>query len=333
MRKMCAVSVNGEDFSACRGELLLDAALMQGVDIPHDCRSGHCGTCRARVLEGRVYGGESDGDEPGVVRACQARIIGDVTLETDAMPDILSTAARVSALSRLAHDVVEVAIEPARPVLYLPGQYFQVRFRGFPARCFSPTVALDGADDQSIRLHIRRVPKGRVSSVIGSAIRPGHRLKLDGPFGSAYLRSDLPNRLVLVAGGTGFAPIWSIATAAIDEDPDREMVVVAGTRSLDDLYMVPALCRLAHYPNVRVIPVTDMPQNVTNVVRTGRPTDHVPTLFEHDTVYACGAPPMVEAVAQMAAAAGARCFSDAFVSPHRKEGGLLSRAMTWVTAA
>ncbi len=304
---------------------------MQGIDIPHDCRSGHCGTCRTRVTEGRVYGGESD--ESGVVRACQARIIGDVTLETDAMPNILSTTAKVSAVVRLARDVVEVSIETGRPVFYLPGQYFQVRFRGYPARCFSPTVALDGGNDQMIRLHIRRVPDGRVSSALGGAIRAGHRLRLDGPFGSAYLRNNLPNRLVLIASGTGFAPIWSIATAAIDEDPDREMVLVAGARSLDDLYMVPALCVLAHFPNVRVIPVTGTPQTVTDVIRTGRPTDHLPALVDRDIVYACGAPRMVEAVAQRAAAAGARCYADAFVPPQRNENGLLSRAMAWVTAA
>jgi 3-phenylpropionate/trans-cinnamate dioxygenase ferredoxin reductase subunit len=138
---------------------------------------------------------------------------------------------------------------------------------------------------------------------------------------------------VLVAGGTGFAPMWSIATAALDEDPEREMVVVVGGRALDDLYMVRALCRLARHANVRVIPVTDMPQTVTPVIRSGRPTDHVPKLFEDDMVYACGAPPMVEAVARMAAAAGARCYADAFVPPQQSDDGLLSRAMIWMTAA
>ena len=323
-KKLCTVSVNGEEFYARRGELLLDAALTRGVDLAHDCRSGRCGTCRVRVVDGRLIGG--DCGEPGVALACQGRIIGDLAIEVEAMPEVLRTAARVSRLRRLTSDVVEVAIEPARPIVYLPGQYFQVRFRGFPARCFSPTVPLEGRDDRTIRLHIRRVPNGRVSSALGTQIRPDHRLKLDGPFGSAYLRAELPHRIVLVASGTGFAPIWSIATAAAEQDPKREMVIVVGARSLADLYMVPALCWLARLPNVTVIPVTDLPQSVTPAVRTGRPTDHVPPLSEHDVVYACGAPPMVAAVARMAAAAGARCYADPFESPRDRKDGLLSRA-------
>ena len=310
--------------------MLLDAALRQGIDIPHDCRSGHCGTCRTRVVAGRLLGGNCD--EPGVARACQARLIGDVAIKIDAMPEILSTAGRVRALTKLTRDVIEVSIEPARPVRYLPGQYFQVRFRGFPARCFSPTLALDAKDDTSIRLHIRLVPNGRVSSAFGSAIRSGHSIKIEGPFGSAYLREDNHNRLVLIAGGTGFAPIWSIAAAALRENPHREIVVVVGARSLDDLYMTPALCWLARHPNVTVVPVTDTPQTITRAIRTGRPTDHAPILTRDDTVYACGAPPMVQAAQRMAAMAGARCYADAFVPAGVSEDGLLARTVMWVTS-
>jgi NAD(P)H-flavin reductase/ferredoxin len=327
---MCAVLLNGEKFSAQCGELLLDAALTQGVDIPHDCRSGHCGTCRARIIEGRVLGGACD--EPDIVCACQARLIGDVMIETDAMPEILSTAGQVRALAPLTSDVLEVTISPARPIRYLPGQYFQVRFRGFPTRCFSPTIALDAINDGTIRLHIRRVPNGRVSSALGTVIKAGHRVKLDGPFGSAYLRNEEAGRLVLIAGGTGFAPIWSIAVAALQENSNREIVVVAGVRSLDDLYMTPALCWLAHYPQVKIIPVTDVPQTESSVIRAGRPTDHVPPLDEQDTIYACGVPPLVQAVQHMAAAARARCYADAFTMPERGHDGLLWRAKTWLSS-
>lgn len=283
------------------------------------------------MVAGRLLGG--DCDEPGVVRACQARVIADVAIQTDTMPDILSTAGRVRALARLARDVIEVSIAPARPVRYLPGQYFQVRFRGFPARCFSPTLALDAKDDRTIRLHIRRVPKGRVSSALGGAIRTGHGVKIEGPFGSAYLREETHNRLVLIAGGTGFAPIWAIAAAAIRENSEREIVVVVGARSLDDLYMTSALCWLARHRNVTVIPVTDTPQTITHAIRTGRPTDHVPVLREDDTVYVCGAPPMVQAAQRMAAAAGARCYADAFVPAGVNEDSLLARTMAWMASA
>jgi len=257
-----------------------------------------------------------------------------VALELDELPEIASTSGRLLALALRAPDVVEVCIEPKHPVVYLPGQYFQVRFRGFPARCFSPTEAMHGpSDDGLIRLHVRRLRNGRVSLALGEDILPGHRLRLDGPFGSTYFREGQSDRLVLVAGGTGFAPIWSIAVAAKLENPMRDMVVVVGARSLDSLYMVPSLCRLARYPNVTIVPVTNKPQDVTNVVRTGSPVEYLPPLSASDIVYVCGAPAMVDAVATVSAAVGARCYADRFVTAAQTEEGMLSRAATWLAGA
>src|SRR5262245_50528322 len=221
MRTMHRVIVDGEEFAARRGDVLLDAALTNGVHIPHDCRSGHCGTCQVRVLEGEVFGG-GDGR---AVRACRCRIIADVSIAREDVPEVTTMSGRVIGLVPLAPDVVEVAIALQRPTTHLPGQYFQVQFRGFPARCYSPTVPLDRfGDRRSIHLHVRRLPDGRVSADLGGRIGKGHRVKLKGPFGAAYLRPGLPNRLVLVAGGTGFAPIWAIADAAMREHYERELV-------------------------------------------------------------------------------------------------------------
>jgi NAD(P)H-flavin reductase/ferredoxin len=328
MRKIHRVIVNGEEFSACRGDVLLDAALMSGVHIPHDCRSGHCGTCRVRVIDGEVYGGS----DPCDVLACQCRIIADVSVAIEEVPDVVTTSGRVTALVPVAPDVVEVSIAPERPPEHLPGQYFQVQFGGLPARCYSPTVPLDRfGDGRSIHLHVRRLPSGRVSSALGVKIRKGHRVKLKGPFGSAYLRPGLTNRLVMVAGGTGFAPIWSIADAAMRADYERELVLVVSARSIESLYMIPALWRLASCPNVTIVPVTDVPQSVSPVIQTGLPTDYVPELRSDDIVYTAGAPPLVEAVKAMAEASGAVCYADPFEPSTESEDSMLSRAMNWLT--
>src|SRR5215467_842147 len=106
MSKLCRVEVNGQTFSASRGELLLDSALMNGVDIPHDCRSGYCGTCAVTVVEGRVFGGQ-DGDS-SLVRACQCRVISDLAVEIEDVPDTAIEDGRVAALVPLAPTVVEV---------------------------------------------------------------------------------------------------------------------------------------------------------------------------------------------------------------------------------
>ena len=166
MRKTCRVVLNNEPFLANCGDLLLDSALMNGIDLPHDCRSGICGACRVRLVEGRVFGGHEHGDQ--MIHACQARIISDLEVVVEAVPDTTSISARVAAIVRLAPDIVGVDIELPKPLHYLPGQYCKVQFRGFPARNYSPTYPLEGQpDDRLLHFHIRRFPDGLVSSELG----------------------------------------------------------------------------------------------------------------------------------------------------------------------
>lgn len=329
MGKVCRLEINGNAISARRGDLLLDAALLNGIEIPYDCRSGLCGTCRVRVLDGRVFGGKADAE---TVYACQSRIVSDLRIDVEDVPETVTLPGVVADLTPLAADTCEVCIEVPEWPEYIPGQYYSVQFRGFPARYFSPTAPLDWPYDETLmRFHVTRLPNGRVSSALGKRIRAGHRVKLEGPFGSAYLRPFHGQRLVLVASGSGFAPIWSIAEAAIKMEPRREIVLIVSSRRVASLYMVPALCRLALFPNVTIIPVTSEAQDVTAAVRGGKPTDHLPALTPHDIIFAAGAPEMVRAVAQIAADAGAECYSDPFeVASHRTAADLWSRAADWI---
>jgi len=332
MQKTCKVLVNGERFTARCGDLLLDAALRYGVDIPHDCRSGYCGTCRVRIVAGRVFGGE-DGDA-GVVRACQCRMLSDLTVEVEDVPDAEVAHGHVVALERLAPTVVEIRIAVPRPLAFRPGQHCKVQFRGFPPRCYSPTYPVDGMHDATIlRFHVSRVPHGLVSSALGGGIRVGHRVTLTGPLGTAFFRPDHPGRVVLVASGTGFAPIWSIALAAIVERRDRDVVLVVGARNLRSLYMAHALCKLAPFPGVTIVPVVSEAQTFSSAVRVGRPTDFMPALASSDVVYTAGAPAMVQTVARMARAAGATCHMDPFAAQTGRAArrGLLHRATAWLT--
>jgi NAD(P)H-flavin reductase/ferredoxin len=330
MRKTCKVVFNNEPYLANCGELLLDWALMNGIDLPHDCRSGICGTCLVHLNEGTVFGGGEQGN--GMIHACQARIVSDLEITTDTVPEPVTISARVADIVRLAPDVVGVDIELARPLRYLPGQYCKVQFRGFPARNYSPTCPLEGPpDDGRLHFHIRRFADGAVSSALGTDIRIGHHVKLTGPLGSAFLRPDHPGSLVLVASGTGFAPMWSIAVAAIMERPRRELIFVVAARKLQSLYMHAALCRLALFPNVTIVPTVSEPQNVSPAIRIGRPTDHLPILSQNDVVYASGAPAMTERVARIARAAGAKCYTDPFLSNARsaEQNKLMERLIGW----
>jgi NAD(P)H-flavin reductase len=331
MRKTCKVVFNKEPYLANCGELLLDWALMNGIDLPHDCRSGICGTCLVRLNEGTVFGGHKQGDD--MIHACQARIVSDLEITTDTVPEPVAISARVAGIVRLAPDVVGVEIELAQPLRYLPGQHCKMQFRGFPARNYSPTCPLEGRpDDGRLHFHIRRFADGAVSSALGRDIRMGHRVKLTGPFGSAFLRPNHPGSLVLVASGTGFAPMWSIAVGAIMERPRRELIFVVAARKLQSLYMHAALCRLALFPNVIIIPTVSEPQSVSPAIRIGRPTDHLPILSRNDVVYASGAPAITERVARIAKAAGAKCYTDPFLSNAKlaEQNKLMGRLIGWL---
>ena len=326
MRKICKVTVNENTFLANCGDLLLDSALLNGVEMPHDCRSGVCGACRVRLVDGQVFGGTEESSD--MIHACQARIVSDLKLASEPVPDTVSVPARVADLTRLAADVTGVTIELPRPLNYLPGQFCRLQFRGFPERCYSPSYPLEGAPDRRLlQFHIRRFADGAVSSALGHDIRVGHRVRLTGPFGTAYFRPDHQGRTVLVASGTGFAPMWAIAAAAITEQPRRELMFLVATRKIQSFYMHAALCRLALFPNVTIIPMVSEPQNVSPAIRMGRPLDYLPALSPDDVIYTSGAPSMTNDVARAARIAGAVYYTDPFI-PSAKAGesaGLMSR--------
>lgn len=329
MPKNCTVSVNHHRFTAKRGDILLDAALKNGVEIPHDCRSGRCGTCQVRILDGLAISGESAAN--GMVRACQARVLTDLQVLVEAAPDAVTTRGIVTGLAPLAPDVTELRVHLAKPINYLPGQYYRIQFRGFPSRCYTPTQSMSPLNDgpDCIRLHIRRVPDGRVSSALGVSINRGHHLKLRGPYGAAYLRPRQPKRLILISSGTGFAPIWSIMKAALGENPNRPIILILGGGRVEALYMRAAVHTLRRFRNVRIIPVVAEPSGqAARAVLKGHPTDYVPALGPDDTVYACGEPRMVEAARAKASAAGAMFYADPFF-PYDDDVnvGLLSRLL------
>jgi 3-phenylpropionate/trans-cinnamate dioxygenase ferredoxin reductase subunit len=325
------ITINGDSFLARRGELLLDAALSNGIDLPYDCRAGNCGTCCVRLVSGEVRGGE--GAEPGIVHACQCRIVGDAVIERGQPSGVRTVAGVLSSLRPLSTEVMEVGIRTDGALPYHPGQYVQVRFRGYPSRPFSITHPLStNLNSRWVWFHVRRMKDGRVTSSLGRRIKRGHRVKLTGPYGSAHFRPNLDSRLILVATNTGFAPIWSIAVAALREKPERRIMVIAGGRTVESLYMGPALAQLARFPNVLVVPVCSTPQTLTDAVKLGRPTDYLPHLLPTDVLYACGAPGMVDSIKSIAAHIGAVCYADPFLptTDDTVEESVLTRAMRWL---
>jgi 3-phenylpropionate/trans-cinnamate dioxygenase ferredoxin reductase subunit len=303
--------VNGKRIDAERGMTVADAALRGGVVIPTDCASGQCGTCSVRVVAGNVDGVESEVGR--YVLACQARISGPVEVQFEQMAAPVRRRGRVAAVAFLTPDIAEVCVELDDPLVWRPGQYVKLAFQGYPSRDYSPTSPVR-APVRPTRLlfHIRVFQQGAVSSALRGAIGVGHRVIVDGPYGSAFYRPG-PTRLVLVGTSTGRAPLWAIARVARLEEPKRPVSVVVGARRLHNLYMRDSFAWLRENGvSDLVLSSTETPADDVADVHIGRTTDFLGSITAEDTVHAAGAPEMVEAVMRLAADAGAQCFADPF---------------------
>lgn len=310
MSGMSRLTINGKPVSAAAGTTLIDAGLQGGIVIPQDCCTGLCGTCRVEVVSGAVDAAGTE--EMGSVLACQAKLKGDAEIRFEPQPVAMKTGGVVTAVRDLGGEIVEVIVEVTKPVPYLPGQYVKVEFAGFPARDYSPTLTLDGLREiNQLIFHIRRMDDGIVSAALGHAIVPGKKVKVRGPFGHAFLRQG-DGRIVLISTGTGFAPVWAIAVAARLGQPHRPVTVIASARDPRNLYMRPALDWFARQ-GVEDVTLTASGANPMPPARHGRAISFLPALHAGDTVYACGAPAMVDDVKRLALAAGARCYADPFL--------------------
>jgi 3-phenylpropionate/trans-cinnamate dioxygenase ferredoxin reductase subunit len=318
--------INGRRIKAIPGDTLLDAGLANRIVIPHDCCTGQCSTCRVRIYDGDV---DDEGTREGdTVLACQATVSGNAVIEFDEVPLPAKRSGTVTSIESISPDIVEVVVTLSKPLTHLPGQYVKVSFAGFPSRDYSPTFRVDGTCElNELIFHIRACPDGVVSSELGRRIGLGHRVQVRGPFGSAFFRKA-EGRIVLVATGTGWAPIWSVARAARYHQPNREMVVVVGARNADNLYMHPSLDWLRE-TGVQQITMTCTGSRAEAPIQAGRPTIHLPRLQESDAVYVAGAPEMVSAVEFLAGIGGATCYADPFL-PASGRPRLRSLVADWV---
>jgi NAD(P)H-flavin reductase/ferredoxin len=325
MRMRFQLAFNGKAVEANIGETLIDAALGGSMLIPHDCRSGQCQSCRVTVVSGSV---DDRGTAYGrTVLACQATVSGNAGIEFEELPLPVKRTGVITEINSLSPEIVEVVMTTSSPLEFRPGQYVRLKFSGFPAREFSPTCRLDGScKDVELVFHIRRLPDGLVSRELGYAIRPGHGAHVQGPFGQAYLRQG-EGPLILISGGAGWAPIWSLARSARQHQRERELIVIAGSRDAANLYMRPALDWLIDDGVREVIATSET--GASPAVRRGLPTLYVPLLGLEDTVHVAGPTRLVDAVKTKALCANARCFADPFLASSQAASLMDKIARKW----
>jgi CDP-4-dehydro-6-deoxyglucose reductase len=308
------VEPSGRTFSVNEGETLLAAAIRQGIGLPYGCKDGACGSCKCKKLEGAVIHGthqskalSAQEEENGLILACCGIPQSDVVLESRQVTDesafpVRKMPARVSSLARASHDVMLMTLQlPANEVFkYHAGQYVEFLLRDGSRRSYSMANAPHTqADKPGLELHLRHMPGGKFTDQVFSTLKEKDILRIEGPYGSFFLREESTKPLVLLASGTGFAPIKAIIEHMQLKNITRPATLYWGGRRPADLYMgewVAARC--AEMPSLRYVPVISdaLPEDAWTG-RTGFVHQAVlqdfPDLSGHQ-VYACGAPIVVE---------------------------------------
>jgi CDP-4-dehydro-6-deoxyglucose reductase len=292
-------------------ETILDGALRAGFVIPYGCRNGACGSCKGCVIEGAVdYGVYQESALSPAERAvgmalfCQARPLGDVVIEcreVSAAKDIQirTLPCRVQRIHRIAQDIIVVYLKlpTAQRMQFLAGQYIDILLKGGERRSFS--MANAPHDDEFLQLHLRNYG-GPFSDYVFNRMKERDILRFEGPLGTFFLREESEKPIILLASGTGFAPIKAMVEHAFHMHVARPMVLYWGARARSDLYMneLPEQWAAEH-SNLKYVPVLSEARESDDW--KGR-TGLVHTAVMHDIpdmsgcqVYACGVPVMVEA--------------------------------------
>lgn len=323
---MSAVTlVNGTGFEAGPDETLLEAARRQGVVLEHSCRTGRCGVCKARVLDGetRPLGNEEallpDEAAAGYVLTCARAAVSDVRLGIEDLGrlagiQVKTLPARIDSLQRLAPDVLKVVLRlpPAGGFAYLPGQYIDVIAPSGARRSYS--LASAPRADGRLELHVRAVPGGLLSQYWFGAAQPNDLLRFEGPFGT-FCRREKAATVIFMVTGTGYAPARAMLQELAALPAAGPVWLYWGGRTPQDLYDV------AEFPglDLRFVPVLSR----AGADWSGR-RGHVQeaALADHPdlsgaVVYACGSDAMIHSARERLLAAGLpphHFYSDAFVA-------------------
>ncbi len=329
------VQPSGRAFSVEATETLLAGGIRQGIGLPYGCKDGACGSCKCKKISGTVIHGNhqdkalSAAEEvAGMVLTCCATATSDLVLESrqvsleGALP-VRKMPARVSSLERMSPDVIRLQLQlPASESFqYRAGQYLDVLLRDGARRSYS--MANAPHTGPGLELHIRHMPGGRFTDLVFGSMKERDIVRIEGPMGSFFLREDSDKPIVLLASGTGFAPIKALIEHMQERRITRPATLFWGGRRPHDLYVddwVRAQC--AVMPHLSYVPVVSdaLPEDNWRG-RTGfvhqAVLEDIPDMSAYQ-VYACGAPVVVDSAqrdfSDLAGLDEAEFFADAFTS-------------------
>ena len=329
------VQPSGRTFDVAAGEAVLAAGIRQGIGLPYGCKDGACGSCKCKLVSGTVVHGAHqlkalsvEEEAAGFVLTCCAQAQSDLVLESRQVTELGALAikkmpTRVISLTKMSEDVMVLQLQlPANDSFaYRAGQYVEFILRDGARRSYSMASAPNLGT--SMELHIRHMPGGKFTDHVFGAMKEKEILRVEGPFGSFFLREDSDKPVVLLASGTGFAPIKALIEHMQHLESQRSVTLYWGGRRPADLYMQDwVAAQLKTMPNLKYVPVvSDAAPNDDWQGRTGfvhRAVLQDFTDLSNYQVYACGAPIVIEsarrdfsALAQLPAD---EFFADSFTS-------------------
>lgn len=299
------------------GQTLLDAALRQGIYIPHACGHGLCGTCKVEVLEGDIDHGNANPfalmdfeREEGKTLACCATLASDAAIEADVDEDpdaraipVQDFQASVTRIETLTPTIKAVHLELDSPLDFQAGQYVQLQLPGVEGtRAFSIVTPPDAQGQaRQIELNIRIVPGGAATTFIHDSLKAGDTLKLSGPYGRFFVRRSADMPMLFLAGGSGLSSPFSMIRELLAQGCSQRITLVYGQRNRSELYYDEALRALAEqYANFEYVPA--LSDEAADSGWTGArgyvheaAHTHLGGDFSGRKAYLCGPPPMIEA--------------------------------------
>ncbi|MBB3259863.1 CDP-4-dehydro-6-deoxyglucose reductase [Paraburkholderia bannensis] len=334
---------SGHAFVVGEGKTILAAGLAAGNSLPYSCRTGVCNTCKGKVIEGSVdhgsvlatYLSESARAE-GYALLCCAKPLTDLVVEVSELEGLAAIEpkiypCRLVKLERPAPDVAVLTLRmpPNENMRYMAGQYVEMITANGERRCYSLAGAPDEEGLPFIQLHIRHIPGGLFTDHLFSTAKERDLFRFEGPFGTFFLREDSDKPMVLLASGTGFAPIKAIVEQSIKRNIKRPIHIYWGGRKRADIYAYEVAQRWElEHSHIRFVPV--LSHATPECGWSGRlgfvhqiVMEDFADLSGHQ-VYACGAPAMVDAArADFTAHRGLppdEFFADSFLTAVEKSG-------------
>ncbi len=303
------ITINKDTLIAVTGDdTALNVLTNNKIFLPSSCGGkATCGTCKFRLIDYHESPKPTEIPflskaeiEEGIRLSCQTKVTSDIEIEIPpALMNVKPYYGKVVEVEDLTHDIKRIRFHMSEEFPFKPGQYLQIEVPGIETtRAYS--IASDSKDLFHPEVIIRFVPGGVATKFIHKALEVGDKIKITGPFGDFFLQEKSTRPMIMIAGGSGMAPIRSIIFKLMDQGFTRKGMYFFGARTKKDLYYTEYFLDIAKkFPNFKYIPAlsTPLPEDnwdldiglITDVVRR-----HTEDLSGHEA-YLCGSPGMIDA--------------------------------------